>query len=976
MKCVLTGKLSNDLVADIQTGYVYDKAELDTYLEFNDRCPVTDRLVKPEDFIPVKGYEDQSKGRTAADALMQQEKTAGNEVRASSLEVSRRIARELLKNQLLEDKLSSIEESLGTSKEQLAELKHSGIMPNIDAEVRETVLEKAKFAAAERKAFMKGVKSQHLDISLEEFLAFKADIVPGSIHYLPKTDSLVYLCQNNGGVRLNLVDLLSKMLVTSFQLNFGLSDFLGLFMEPGDDRLEVVLFTTADVSKLAFDAVLNQFVIKSAGSIDALAQAKKILRVNEALFILVTPGKLYLTDLLNINNCIYSLLGDIKLAEAHPDGRLLALVTESNPGSIILFDIGTGAEVARIRSDKLAAIESVFFSNCGYYMGYAGNGGIAVVDLRKNKNALELNGTSRAALGFDSSGLNLAVAESDNEDQCVVLYNVKSGKQSARLTTGQPDRFYVDMDNGTNPPSNARSLVEEYTLDNTDFFDPMTVDLKDYLEELEDSLSKDSEDIVITTSMNADKSYTTGNKDHMDEIDNLVPDFDMPVRDMARAEMAKKHHTFLETVIQVFSPDPFSEDPRMFLGDHAAYFKIVKKRSMFFYYISRLILYLSIFYIIVKFLNRKKDETPTTSGLYNKSEHNAMMWIQASSIWLLFIGAGVVFYMIGNPKSLMDNAGSTLTYNFREINITSHEISKLIDEINAEKIKVPNDQFGFFSITNIIKNSLKNMEEDVETSQDFSTNMLKNPHLTSYFTPISLFFFAMILAGLSSVAYVNKNSSFQIVLFLISSLCLSYLIYNTGMYFSNFSGLHDICDSIIKVSDQERMPEKGMGLIKFVGCTAENIFFQQLIINLKAQNASLKLFNNELYKIKREFVHSAKDAVELPDYLNRLDANNVEIKTFAELLKKNEDILTHLMTINKCNKIKSWLNKEEHGLCYDGSVRFLYIFWIYLSMIVCYLVLMYTALRSSDILEKLSIKKIVKKHTFDKARYANDVKAD
>ena len=534
----------------------------------------------------------------------------------------------------------------------------------------------------------------------------------------------------------------------------------------------------------------------------------------------------------------------------------------------------------------------------------------------------------------------------------------------------------VKLDDGSISLNKERILTEEYTLESSDFFDPLTIDLKEYMEDLEESLNKDSEDIVINTSLNPDRSYTTGNMDHIDDFDNLLPDYDLPLRDAERAAMARDHHSFIDTVVQIFNPDPFSEDPRMFLGDHAAYFKIVKKRSMIFYYVSRVILYLSIFYIIVKFLKRKQEDKVTAEGLYSKREHQTMMWVQAVSIWLLFISAGAVFYMVGYPKSLIDNAGSTLIYNFREINITSHDISSLIHEINVDKIKITKDNFGFFSITNVIESSLERMEEDVETAKEFSSTMLRNPHLTSYSTPIALFFFALVLTGLSSVAFVNKNSYFQVILFLVSSLCLSYLIYNTGMYFSNFSGLHDICTSIINVSEQERMPERGMGLIKFVGCTAENIFFQQLVINLKAQNAARKLFNNELFKIHRDFVLSARDAVDLSNYLNRLDANNVNIKIFSDLLKKNETILNKLMTVNKCNKIKEWLSKEEHTLCYEGSVRFLYIFWMYLGMILCYLVLMYSALRSADVLEKLGVKKIVKKHTFDKVRYANDIKVD
>lgn len=534
----------------------------------------------------------------------------------------------------------------------------------------------------------------------------------------------------------------------------------------------------------------------------------------------------------------------------------------------------------------------------------------------------------------------------------------------------------IKMDDGTTTKQPERDLVEEVKMLSNDFYDPLTTDLKEYMEDLDLSLSRDSEDIVINTALNVDRTYTTGNMDFITDYENLMPDYDLPSRDQERAELTKTHQNLVRSVVQVFGPDPFSEDPRMFLGDHDAYFKIVKKRSLLFYYVSRAILYFSIFYIIVKFLNRKKEEKVEVDGVYSKREHQVMAWVQGITIWLLFISAGAVFYMVGHPKSIIDNAGSTLIYNFREINVTSHHISETIDSINRDKIKITKDKFGFFSINNLIEASLEVVDKDVETAKTFASTMLKNPHLTSYSTPIALFFFAFVITGLSSIAFVNKNAAFQILLFLVSSLCLSYLIYNTGMYFSNFSGLHDICTSIIKVAEQDKMPESGMGLIKFVGCTAENTFFQQLIINLKAQNAARKLFNNELFKIKRDFVVSGRDAIDMSNYLNRLDCNSVTIKIYADLLQKNETILADLMKINKCNKIKNWLNKEEYSLCYESSVSFLHIFWIYLGMIICYLTLMYTALRSANVLEKLNVKKVVKQHTFDKMRYANDIKID
>jgi hypothetical protein len=55
-------------------------------------------------------------------------------------------------------------------------------------------------------------------------------------------------------------------------------------------------------------------------------------------------------------------------------------------------------------------------------------------------------------------------------------------------------------------------------------------------------------------------------------------------------------------MIKFLAPDFFGDDPKMFLGDHDGYFKIVKKRSILFYYISRALLYILLALIILRFI--------------------------------------------------------------------------------------------------------------------------------------------------------------------------------------------------------------------------------------------------------------------------------------------------------------------------------------------------------------------------------------
>ena len=103
--------------------------------------------------------------------------------------------------------------------------------------------------------------------------------------------------------------------------------------------------------------------------------------------------------------------------------------------------------------------------------------------------------------------------------------------------------------------------------------------------------------------------------------------------------------------------------------------------------------------------------------------------------------------------------------------------------------------------------------------------MLKNPNLTNYSLSLIIFFNGILLLGLSLMSIVKKNDSYQNILFYLSGLSLSFTIYTTGTFFANYSGLHDICDSIIRINEKDIIPEKGIGLINFIGCQKENEFF-------------------------------------------------------------------------------------------------------------------------------------------------------
>ncbi len=164
------------------------------------------------------------------------------------------------------------------------------------------------------------------------------------------------------------------------------------------------------------------------------------------------------------------------------------------------------------------------------------------------------------------------------------------------------------------------------------------------------------------------------------------------------------HHNFLNTLMAYLAPDFFNEDPKMFLGDHDGYFKIVKKRSIVFYYISRIMLYSLIIFIIYNFLNKnaQENEVQVTRNLYNENKRNTFIFFQMASLTVIIIGSISIFVMVTEPKQILDDAGSNLIFEFRNINVTSHEIVDDINKINEMKISIPIDQQAVFSINNII----------------------------------------------------------------------------------------------------------------------------------------------------------------------------------------------------------------------------------------------------------------------------------
>ncbi len=213
---------------------------------------------------------------------------------------------------------------------------------------------------------------------------------------------------------------------------------------------------------------------------------------------------------------------------------------------------------------------------------------------------------------------------------------------------------------------------------------------------MENESTLNSPDLEINTRINADKTFTTGNYDKVDNFEALLPNYDLPVIEQNTSQMVKKHHQFLDSMINILNPDFFSEDPKMFLGDHETYFKIVRKRSILFYYCSRVILYGTIIYMILKFILKKMKDNFISQSKFDNTEYKVFVWFQTLSLFVIMFSGIALFVVITEPKQLIDDSAGKLIFGFRQMKQTSESISEQIQNINTEKLKIHLDSVGQF----------------------------------------------------------------------------------------------------------------------------------------------------------------------------------------------------------------------------------------------------------------------------------------
>lgn len=524
-----------------------------------------------------------------------------------------------------------------------------------------------------------------------------------------------------------------------------------------------------------------------------------------------------------------------------------------------------------------------------------------------------------------------------------------------------------------------RRLNNEMTLNNEEFYDPRTSDMAGFLTQLQDDYESES-GLAINTRLETDSSYTTGNSDTPEEVENLLPEYDIPVKERESQEELDKHMEFMNQIFNTMNLDIFSEDPKMFLGDHDVYFKIVKKRSLIFYYLSRIIFYGTILILMMKYFSTKvkkqymTDLRNTDEDNYKnyKREYKCFMVSQSIAVIALIIISIAFFFLVAEPKNQIDDISSDLLYQYRTIKSVVKEVSEKIDELNEKKVRVYIDEnFKFYAVKNLMTDSVNHLDDDVNRIEDFSQNMLNNPFLTSYAVPIGLFFVGSVMAVFAFSSFSNKKSSFQIFLFLISGLTLGYVMQSFGLYFSNFSSFNDICNSLRDIANKPSLPEGGIGLDHYLRCSQIKPFFQQINVNILAQNAALKMFNNEMTKMGRVQMTSVSEALSEEAFLENIQASSQNIKEYSKLMRSNDQILEKLMEINKCNLVRKWVFEAEKGLCLDASLSLTNIFFIYVLMLVLLAIIVYLANMGTKILDKVQYINLMKKVSTEREQYVN-----
>jgi hypothetical protein len=260
-----------------------------------------------------------------------------------------------------------------------------------------------------------------------------------------------------------------------------------------------------------------------------------------------------------------------------------------------------------------------------------------------------------------------------------------------------------------------------------------------------------------------------------------------------------------------------------------------------------------------------------------------------------------------------------MLFRFRDVGVTIDSIIKSNTEVNGLKVKVPGDSANRLWIQNPISSAVELSHRDIATADSFISSFTAPQAMTDFIGPLILSLCVVVTLLMHRHAYKNRSVSVQFGVFLSVSFTLVYTFVTLERYVTGFSAINDFCLSMARYGNQAVYPYQGIGITRLLGCSVQNQVFQQLYINLIAQSAALKIFNNEMSLIGREQVDSIEEALEVIGFLQRLESSTGTIDQLGTALHKNTAAVQSLLKINGCNPVKAWINAAQTDVCLSGS---------------------------------------------------------
>lgn len=481
----------------------------------------------------------------------------------------------------------------------------------------------------------------------------------------------------------------------------------------------------------------------------------------------------------------------------------------------------------------------------------------------------------------------------------------------------------------------TRKLVDGFQFRNENFYDSRTGQMRAFLEDLRNETHETDQQIIIKTNLDPDNTATTGNANKIEDLRRILPNFDQPVINSNVLITARNYHNNLKQKFDYFNLNIFSEDPNLFLGDHNAYYLIIKKRGLIFYYLSRIVLYSLIVYLIFIFVIRdfQKRDVDISDPTINKKTKKMLQW-QTGLVVSILVLSFSLFYFINKPRNEMNNVFSDLIFSFRDINLKINQIVTRNEYLNTKKIRVPSQPKKLFTVQNKLIEGLATSESDIQTVNQFIRSFGQQKHVTEYLPAIVLSIVGICLMAIQAASKKTRFPKMQLAILILSAVSLSYLLSSLDKYFTGFSGINDFCLSILRYGKNPVLSYQGYGVTKFLGCSVENVVFQQLYVNTVAQNAALNIFNNELRIAGRETVLTPDQAVKMTNYLRSLDASNENLDNFSNVLEKNAETIKDLLALNGCNGVRTWIDVAQKDLCLVASREIMDTMVVY--FIICF----------------------------------------